>query len=244
MGGRSKFTEQQKHAAVMEVLDGKCSQTEAARRIGADESTLRCWLAGYRSSGAGALQEHVANKHYSLSTKLKVVRGYLSGGYSQQEVCLKHGIRSKTQLRAWLKAYNDGTLKETRAGGMSRVKDGRKTTYEERVEIVEYCIAQGKNYRAAAEKYGVSYTQIYSWVNKYEQQGACGLVDRRGRAKPVDEMTDVERLRAELRLKEAELERARVENMFLKKVEEIERRWEADARAGRAWRRHSRRSKS
>lgn len=44
---------------------------------------------------------------------------------------------------------------------------GRTTTYEERIEIVSFCIERGNDYTATIEKYGVSYQQIYSWVRKY-----------------------------------------------------------------------------
>ena len=39
---------------------------------------------------------------------------------------------------------------------------GRKTMLDERIEIVSYCIANGKDYAAAIERYKVSYPQIYS----------------------------------------------------------------------------------
>ena len=45
---------------------------------------------------------------------------------------------------------------------------GRKTTKEERIEIVAFCIENSKNHRLTMEKYGVSYQQIYSWMRKYE----------------------------------------------------------------------------
>ena len=70
---------------------------------------------------------------------------------------------------------------------------GRNTTYEERVEIVSYCIANGNDYTAAVEKYGVSYQQVYSWVRKYTEKGAEGLVDKRGKRKPESEMTAEEK---------------------------------------------------
>ena len=41
---------------------------------------------------------------------------------------------------------------------------GRKTSKEERVEIVEYCINNERNYKEAADKYKVSYNQVYTWV--------------------------------------------------------------------------------
>lgn len=49
---------------------------------------------------------------------------------------------------------------------------GRNTTYEERIEIVSYCIEHGNDYTGTIEKYGVSYQQIYSWVRKYNEK-AC-----------------------------------------------------------------------
>lgn len=61
------------------------------------------------------------------------------------------------------------------------MKQGRPTTFEERVEIVNYTIAHGKDYQAKmAEKFGVSYQQVY-FVRKFEKSGSQGLVDRRGR---------------------------------------------------------------
>ena len=44
---------------------------------------------------------------------------------------------------------------------------GRKTTFEERLEITQSTIARDNDYQGAIEKYGVSYQQIYSWVKKY-----------------------------------------------------------------------------
>jgi transposase len=101
---------------------------------------------------------------------------------------------------------------------------GRATTLEERIEIVTYCIEQGKDYGAAIERYRVSYQQIYSWVRKYEQSGVSGLADKRGKRKKPEGMTEVERLRAENRLLQAENKRKEMEIALLKKLQEVERR--------------------
>ena len=101
---------------------------------------------------------------------------------------------------------------------------GRKTSFNERVEIVQYCIAHNHNYADAAQKYGVSYQQVRSYTVKYETGGVDALQDRRGRSKPVEEMSELEKLRAENRILRAEKERAEMELSFLKKLEEIERR--------------------
>lgn len=102
---------------------------------------------------------------------------------------------------------------------------GRINTYEERVEIVSFCIERGNDYTATIEKYGVSYQQIYSWVRKYNEKGAEGLVDKRGKRKDESAMTEMEKLRAENRMLEARNRRLETENAVLKKLEEIEGRW-------------------
>ena len=59
---------------------------------------------------------------------------------------------------------------------------------------------------------------------KYEEKGVKGLQDRRGKRKSLDEMDELEKLRAEVKILRAEKERAEMEVSFLKKLEEIERR--------------------
>ena len=71
------------------------------------------------------------------------------------------------------------------------MEKGRKTTLEERIEIVSYCIAHGKDYALTIKEYHVSYYQIYGWLRKFEAEGPKGLLDRRGRRKdmlPVSEI--------------------------------------------------------
>ena len=98
----------------------------------------------------------------------------------------------------------------------------RKTTKEERQEIVEYCLEHGKNYKGTAARYEVSYDQVYRWVKQYEDHGELGLEDRRGKRKNDDEVDELERLRREnLRLK-AKLQKSERLNLLLKKVKEFE----------------------
>lgn len=97
--------------------------------------------------------------------------------------------------------------------------NGRKTTFEERVEIVQYCIAHDHNYAETAANYKVSYQQARSYTIKYESGGVEALRDKRGKRKSEDEMTELEKLRAENKILRAEMEAS-----FLKKLAEIERR--------------------
>ena len=58
----------------------------------------------------------------------------------------------------------------------------------------------------------------------YEAGGVEALRDNRGKRKRPDEMSELEKLRAEVKILKAEKERAEMEASFLKKLEEIERR--------------------
>ena len=100
----------------------------------------------------------------------------------------------------------------------------RKTTKEERQEIVQYCLEQGKDYKGTAEKYDVSYTQVYQWVRKYLESGETRLEDRRGKRKRDEELDELERLRRENQRLKKKLEESDRLNQLLKKVREFEGR--------------------
>ena len=131
----------------------------------------------------------------------------------------------KAKLQKWIKQYNGyEVFKSYGTGGSLIMTKGRKTTFEERVEIVQYCIAHDRNYTETAEKYQVSYQQARSYTVKYEAGRVEALRDNRGKRKSPDEMNELEKLRAEVKILKAEKERAEMEASFLKKLEEIERR--------------------
>lgn len=71
------------------------------------------------------------------------------------------------------------------------------------------------------EKYGVSYHQIYSWLRKYEAKGVEGLNDRRGKAKPEDELTEADKLRMENKILQAKIKDQEMEIKLLKKLREL-----------------------
>ena len=165
------------------------------------------------------------NKKYSAEIKLQAVESYLNGEGGLWAVCRKYGILNEKQLRNWIKWYNGHKeIKERRAAGTEiYMTKGRKTTEKERAEIVAFCIKHGKNYPLTIKTYGVSYQQIYAWVRKYEEKGVAGLVDGRGRNKPESEMTEVEKLRVQNKLLQAQIKDKEMEIALLKKLKELER---------------------
>ena len=218
---------EEKICAVKEYLKGNTSQGEQAQRLGVKVSSFQEMVAKYETFGEEGLRKGKQNNQYSAETKRMAVESYLNGEGSQAEICKRYKIRSKVILRKWIQVYNGHKeLRPSRGRGSEiYMTKGKSTTYEERLEIVSHCIEHGNDYSAAIEKYGVSYQQIYSWVRKYNEKGAEGLVDKRGKRKPESEMTELERLRAENKLLAARNKRLETECAVLKKLEEIERRW-------------------
>ena len=94
----------------------------------------------------------------------------------------------------------------------------RKTTIEERKEIVEWCIQHNKNYKETAMKFNCSYTQVYQWVKKYSENGEEGLKDNRGHRKPEEVLTETEKLERELKKLQNRNEELERENILLKKL--------------------------
>ena len=160
---------------------------------------------------------------YGAELKLRAVQDYLSGKGSQREICRKYEIPVHSMLQRWISCYNGHKdFKErSSARGEIYMTKGRKTTQEERAQIVAFCIERGKDYALTVETYQVSYQQIYSWVRKYEAAGVDGLVDRRGKAKPEDDLTEEERLRQENRMLQAKLKDKEMEIALLKKLREL-----------------------
>ena len=163
------------------------------------------------------------NKKYSVELKTQAVKDWNEGKGSQYAICRKYGILSHTTLQNWILWYNSHREFKERSSAKGEIymTKGRKTTQEERAEIVAFCIEHNYDYGLTVETYNVSYQQIYSWVRKYEDGGVDKLKDNRGRSKPAEEMTEVEKLKAEMKILEAKNRQLEIENEFIKKLQEL-----------------------
>ena len=224
MSHKTKSSMEEKIRVVRDCIEGRLSSSEAARKMRVHKETVRDWIARYETEGSLGLLPTESDRVYSVDLKLQAVLEYLGGEGSLREICKKHKIRTKTQLRAWIKVYNSGGDFKKTSGG-SRMKNTRKTTWEERVRIAKECIENGNNYGEIAIKYQVSYQNVYTWVKKYRELGEAGLEDRRGqRTAQQEPRTEEERLRIEVAQLKHELYITKMERDLLKKLEEIERR--------------------
>ena len=221
---RSKLSKEEKVSLVTQFLKQPVGMRTFADINGINYSTFRDWVRNYQSMGISYF-DNTGNHHYTEQFKINAVEEYLSGKGSQAEICKKFKIKSTVQLRIWISKYNNHEKLKTYSGGTRRIMvKGRKTTFEERIDIVKDYIESGGSYEEIAEKYNISYQQIYQWVRKYHEHGINGLQDRRGKRKNPDDLTEIERLRAELKMEQAKVKHLELENRVLKKLKEIERR--------------------
>ena len=226
MGQKQKLRIEEKVKIIQAYERGEISKSEAVRRGGVSWDTMNQWIRNYEADGEEAFLPH-RERVYSSELKREAVKAYLSGEGSQSEICRKYHIRKRTQLIAWIKVYNaHGEFNSRKnSGGGSYMKQGRETTWEERIQIVRECIASGKNYGEMALKYQVSYQQVRSWTLRFEEMGEAGLQDRRGRRKKDQKpRTELEQAQIEIEQLKHKLYLAEMERDLLKKLQEVERR--------------------
>ncbi|EEP56269.1 helix-turn-helix domain-containing protein [Clostridium butyricum] len=220
-----RISNEVKLITVKNITDNRVSLRDAARSLGVAYQSIQKWITIYKGFGIEGFNKRNGNHKYTSELKEQAVTDYLSGNSSLMDICIKYKIRSHNQLLNWILKYNShNKLKASETGGINIMIKGRTTTYKERIEIIKYCIENENNYAETAEKYRVSYQQVYSWIRKYQTQGIEALQDGRGKRKKESEMSELEKLKAKNKLLEAENRRQLMEIEFLKKLDEVERR--------------------
>ncbi|MBJ8154537.1 helix-turn-helix domain-containing protein, partial [Bacillus cereus] len=178
---RMKYSKAEKLAILALYKDGHHSIADITAKFSVDPGTIRDWKRRYEVNGEDGLEEALSWKRYSKELKLAAVNDYLSGHDSLNKIIQKYNISSTAVLRKWIKKYNSHReLNDTGKGMTNSMTSRRKTTLEERIQIVNYCIQHQKNYQLTAESYEVSYQQVYQWVKKFEANGEEALQDKRG----------------------------------------------------------------
>lgn len=222
---KSPHTPEFKAKVSQEYLDGLGSFPFLANKYSIGLQTIQSWVSKYKLYGILAFQNKAGNKKYTSEFKTMCVDAVLSGEGSINDITAKYNISSRSVLSSWISRYNANIeLKDyDPKGEVYMVNSRRKTTIEERKEIVKYCIEHNRNYKEAASLYDVSYSQVYSWVKKYDATGEEGLLDKRGRHKTDNEVDELERLRRENKRLKCQLEENDRLVQLLKKVKEFER---------------------
>ena len=224
MSRRERFTPYEKEQACLDYINGNRSSAEICNCLHISTRTIQDWAAIYKKHGILGLTKKTKNRSYSKKFKMELVKKYISGEASSVDLAHQYDISSGL-LRNWIRMYNANIeLKDYNPKQeVYMAKARRKTTIDERKEIVNYCIEHNRNYKETAALYNVSYSQVYSWMKKYDSDGEDGLIDKRGHHKLDDEVDELERLRREnVRLKR-QLEKKDMTVELLKKVKEFGR---------------------
>ena len=228
MGRKAKYNKEMKLEIVKRYKNGESPSSLAneyeVNGTGA-KAQIRRWVKKYESFGERAFDSKDRNTSYSKEFKIIAIKEYLDGANSIENIANKYKISTCELLRKWIMKYNSHIeITDYDPKPEVYMANSRKTTDKERLEIVMFCLEHDKNYKEAAIKFGVNYSQVYSWVKRYKENGEEGLLDRRGQKKLESEMTEEEKLKYQLKKSEAKNAYLEMEIRALKKLEEIERR--------------------
>lgn len=227
MSRKSSYTVEEKIKACTDYLSGLKLASQIAIELNMGKhgrGVVRDWAKKYKAYGASVFINKTRNNYYSQEFKERVVKEYLNGTSSPNELIIKYNIPSRTTLVRWIKMYNNHIeLKEYNPKPEVYMVDTLKTTFEERIEIVKYCLSHDRDTKGTAAKYGCKYAQLYQWVRKYEAEGETALIDKRGKRKQEDKLSDLEKAERKIAQLEREKEEYRKKYELLKKAEERER---------------------
>ena len=227
MGRKAKYRTEQKIQACEDYLSGKKTAKQIAMELGMGNGgahKIRLWARICRVNGSEVFQDKPHNKSYSKEFKEKVVKEYLAGQGSLNNLMAKYCIPSSETIRRWISMYNKHIeMKDYDPKPEVYMAESRKTTLEERKEIVKYCLEHDRDIKTTASLYKCSYQQVRSWVLKYEENGEDGLLDRRGKRKTEDELSELEKAHRKIAQLEREKEEFRKKYELLKKAEQLER---------------------
>ena len=236
MGRKLKYSKEFKLEIIKRYLKGEsnsllCNEYNIPYRKG---GTIIRWTNKYKALGESAFDELKKHKSYSKELKEHVIKEYLEGKNSFEGLANKYNIPSDSIVINWVKKYNKGIeIKAYEPKGDVYTMKSRKTTFEERLKIVDYVLSNDNDYKGAADKYSVPYASVYQWVKKYHEHGENGLNDKRGRAffkESKKELTLEEKQAIEIEKLKRELEREKMVVQVLKKNLEIRQKMERDFR--------------
>jgi len=224
MGRKSVFSKEIKQDVTKRYEQGE-SVSNLSNEYGISAEIIYRWYNKYKAIGENVFTPVEKHRSYSKELKEEAINDYLKATGSLEDISNKYKISSPEILRKWIMKYNSHIeITDYNPKPEVYMAKSRKTIYEERLEIVKYCLEHEKNYKETAIQFGVNYSQVYSWVKKYKEDGEEALLDKRGRKKLESEMNEEEKLKHKLKKSEAKNAYLEMENKALKKLEEIERR--------------------
>ena len=203
MGRKPKFSKEVKFQACESYKKGNGSFVSISKEIGCTHERLRQWYLKYCIHGSAVFEPKSTNRSYCKEFKMSVVESYLSGEYSLPDLSVKYMI-SDGLVWQWVNKYNNGIeLKTYDLKSEVYTMKSRTTTFEERLEIVNWVIANDMSYKGAASKFEITYALVNKWTKDYLKEGSKALKHKKRGPKAkstIDEssLSEVEKLKLAL----------------------------------------------
>lgn len=218
----SRYTLKEKLACISLVEQG-ITPNAVGTQYNIKGEQIQQWVQRYHKDGEAGLKRAWPHR-YPTELKLEIVQKYLTRHTSYPQLAREYQIPNVAVIYQWVTRYTSGKSLET-TRGKNDMRDGRKTTQLERIEIAQWVIANDLDYVGAIKKFNVSYGQAYTWVRKFKRDGSMGLEDRRGKAKEDHgQLTENEKLMLENKRLQARVMRLSTELAVREKIQELERR--------------------
>nr|WP_249308742.1 helix-turn-helix domain-containing protein [Lederbergia citrea] len=153
---------------------------------------------------------------YDEGFKQKVVDAYLAGEGGYASLAIRFGIRSKTNIRKWVSAFQQFGKQ-----GLATKKVNTNYPVQFKIDVINYKVKTGDSFEEVARKFGITDPpMVHDWLRKWQKEGIEGLSKSKGRPsmsnKPKKKKNEKKLTKEEQLLKEIELLRA--ENAYLKKL--------------------------
>ena len=136
----TKYSFEFKKMVVLEYLDGECGYQALANKHEIPRAAqIERWVAAYRDFGDDGIVNVKHHRKYSYEMKLALVKQYLSGDFSYQELASANGIKDLSLITTWVSAYRVGgadALKPRKLGRPKKVKKKPKTSERKQVDDV------------------------------------------------------------------------------------------------------------
>ena len=160
---------------------------------------------------------------YSVELKIKVVKDYLQGGYSYNDLTKKYQIPSNRPIREWVSIAKENGLE-----ALQRKNRHKSYPMEFKLAVIDYYKTNGLGLIDVATHFNISSSQVLDWNRRFDQDGIGGLRPKPKGRKPMKKKKTVRRPKLDfsekdkyeeeiLKLKE-ELYHTKMERDFLKKL--------------------------
>lgn len=153
---------------------------------------------------------------YPPELRLKIVMEYLEGNLGTKALSNKYNIASSSDVKKWIAAYN-----EHGEAGLCTTRG----TYDGqfKINVVEYMHSTGSSARQTAAHFNIpAFNTVCHWERIYLEEGRDALLlERRGRANSMSGSIKGRKPKFDKKENEdliAELQRLRMENEYLKKL--------------------------